>query len=613
MADGIVVKILGDDSDLKNKLSESSAAVAKWAAAAAAASVVAAAEITRRTAESAREIDNLSRMVGLSSAEFQRNAAAASTAGIEQQKYADIMKDVQDKVGDFLANGAGPMQDFFKNIAPQVGVTAEQFRNLSGPDALQLYVDSLQKANVNQNEMTFYMEAIASDAALLTPLLSDNGAAMQQLGDQAARAGAVLSDIEVEQMLQLNLALEKAGFFAKGLGNEIATELAPIMVGLADEIASVTGESGVMGETVTRVVNSSITGAGFVANSWRGVEVAIEGLNVAYEATKAAALSVAAAIASGFDLTVNAGKIATNGLIDIANNLPGIDLGTLTIGESDFVGNIRQMAADANSALDESLNKMHEKLMEPLPSQQLDDWVSVSREKSLERAAVMADAKAIEREQALIDADQQFAFDAEQYQLRLDALQAYEDAKLGAVRIYKAEEIKTEKDAMQAKLNLAKAEAKARRQITGDMLSNLSSLMDTENRKLFQIGKVAALANATINGYEAVVSSYARGAEIGGPVLGAAYAATAGIATAVQIGNIASTSYGSGGGGVSAAAGSSTPVADATQVGASQQQQERVFRFEGLDAGSLYSGEQLVRLADSLVELQNDGYRLVPS
>ena len=63
------------------------------------------------------------------------------------------------------------MADFFENIAPQVGVTADQFRKLNGADALQLYVSSLQKANVSQNDMTFYLEAIASDASYLLPLL----------------------------------------------------------------------------------------------------------------------------------------------------------------------------------------------------------------------------------------------------------------------------------------------------------------------------------------------------------------------------------------------------------------------------------------------------------
>lgn len=141
-----------------------------------------------------REIDKLSRLANQTPEDFQRMAYAAKNAGIEQDKLADILKDVQDKVGDFLQTGAGPMADFFEQIAPRVGVTAEQFRKLGGADALQLYVSSLQKANLSQAEMTFYMEAIARDSTLLLPLLQDNGRAMRELGDEAQRLGVVLDN-----------------------------------------------------------------------------------------------------------------------------------------------------------------------------------------------------------------------------------------------------------------------------------------------------------------------------------------------------------------------------------------------------------------------------------
>lgn len=70
----------------------------------------------------ASEITNLSRIANANFTVFQRNAAAAKTVGIEQQKLADIYKDTNDKIGDFVATGGGPLADFFEQIAPQVGV-----------------------------------------------------------------------------------------------------------------------------------------------------------------------------------------------------------------------------------------------------------------------------------------------------------------------------------------------------------------------------------------------------------------------------------------------------------------------------------------------------------
>ena len=42
---------------------------------------------------------------------FQRMAFAAKQYGIEQDKVADILKDVSDKVGDFLQTGGGPLAE----------------------------------------------------------------------------------------------------------------------------------------------------------------------------------------------------------------------------------------------------------------------------------------------------------------------------------------------------------------------------------------------------------------------------------------------------------------------------------------------------------------------
>lgn len=170
-----------------------------------AAGVTALGAITVGAINSAKEISNLSSVANTSTTEFQKYAAGAKVVGIEQEKLADIFKDVNDKVGDFLNTGGGALADFFTNIAPKVGVTADDFRNLSGPQALGLYVHSLEKANVSQADMTFYMEAIASDATSLLPLLRNNSEGFTMLGDAAEAAGAIMDDATEVAKLQFEI------------------------------------------------------------------------------------------------------------------------------------------------------------------------------------------------------------------------------------------------------------------------------------------------------------------------------------------------------------------------------------------------------------------------
>ena len=161
-------------------------------------------QMLQNAAHMATELKNLSTLTGVNVERFQEMAYASSRYGVSQEKMADIIKDTNDKLGDFLQNGGGPMKDFFDNIAPKVGITADAFRKLNGADALQLYVTSLQKAGVSQSEMTFYMEALASDSALLTPLLMDNGTEMNNLAESARSLGIVLDEDLIAQTAQMD-------------------------------------------------------------------------------------------------------------------------------------------------------------------------------------------------------------------------------------------------------------------------------------------------------------------------------------------------------------------------------------------------------------------------
>ena len=192
--------------------------------------------MVKNVAEMGREIDKLSQISGASTDEFQRLAFGAKTVGIEQDKLADIFKDTSDKVGEFLATGGGPLKDFFEVIAPKVGVTAQAFRDLSGPQALQLYFDSLQKAGVEQKQMTFYMEAIANDATALTPLLRDNGRAFRELGDEAERFGSVMSGDAIRASKEFTTNMQRLDGAMDGLRISIGNRIIPAISDLLEQM-----------------------------------------------------------------------------------------------------------------------------------------------------------------------------------------------------------------------------------------------------------------------------------------------------------------------------------------------------------------------------------------
>jgi len=163
---------------------------------------------TKSAMDYGKEMTNLANISGAGFEEFQKLADGAKTVGIESGKLGDIYKDTNDKLGDFIQTGGGPLVDFFDNIGKKIGVTADHFKDLSGPQALQLYYDSLEKANLSSQDMTFYMEAIASDATALVPLLAKQGELWKKLGEEAERAGRIMSEDTAEALKQAKIELE---------------------------------------------------------------------------------------------------------------------------------------------------------------------------------------------------------------------------------------------------------------------------------------------------------------------------------------------------------------------------------------------------------------------
>jgi hypothetical protein len=203
---------------------------------AAAASVAGLVAITAKTTEYAQEVKNLAALSNTSVTDFQRLAAGAKSVGIEQEKLSDIYKDTNDRVGEFIQRGGGEMADFFKEIAPRVGVTAQQFAKLSGPEALQLYYNSLEKAGLNQQQMTTYMEAMADEATGLIPLLKNNGEGFKQFGDQAEKTGRILSEFQVDRLVQANVAIKNLEGSFDGAARQLVVGLLPSIEGVTQRL-----------------------------------------------------------------------------------------------------------------------------------------------------------------------------------------------------------------------------------------------------------------------------------------------------------------------------------------------------------------------------------------
>ena len=575
MIGSISAKITADDTEfltamgrvkgsLKSQATElrtSANSYAKWGAAAAAA--VAGAAMVKNTADGIRELKVFSQVANTSTQDFQKMAYGAKTMGIEQDKLADILKDVNDRVGDFGATGGGAMADFFTNIAPKVGVTYDNFKKLSGKDALQLYVTSLEKANLSQQDMTFYMEAMASDSTQLLPLLKNNGEALGVMGAEADKLGLALSDIDINKVEQANKQLNKSGSIISGAMQDATVALAPIITGISESLQSAAMEAGGFGKSFDKAINGAASVIGVFADGVHGIRVIVQGLQVAFWGLASVVSSAMKSAAMGIDSFISGTKENINGLIEVANKLPGVSIDLFQDTGSNISAFFKEKDGEVRASLDSAISKLDELAMKELPSEGIEKWLAAVRESANEAAIAVAAATTGttttggesspvtggltgEQEKALKDKleairqsnlseieilKEKFALEAETlamaYENKLLNEEAFKQQMNGITQKYKDEETAIIKKGDDQQLAWAEMTARQKQSIMKSQFSSLSSLMNTESKKLFEIGKAAALSNAFISAYESVVDSYKFGAKIGGPYVGAAFAAVA--------------------------------------------------------------------------------------
>ncbi len=137
-------------------------------------------------------------------------------------------------------------------------------------------------------------------------------------------------------------------------------------------------------------------------------------------------------------------------------------------------------------------------------------------------------------------------------QLELEALGGHAEAKL-----------RIEEEYQDRLRNIQDAERKQRIDAVSGALGDVATLMNSENKKIFAIGKAASIANATIKGYEAAVEAWDKGMKIGGPPVAAAFTAASLAKTGALISNIASQQVGGGSSGAPSGGASSAAAAPA--------------------------------------------------
>lgn len=210
-------------------------------------------------ANTATEIDQLTKRLNVNAEAFQATAYAAKSFGIEQDQLADGMKELSMRAGEFALTGEGS----FKDVASQLGLTREQVKSY-GNDVNGLFnlVRDKLAGIQNQGQRQFLSDALFGGglADVGGEFFSQTSASIAALQKQAQESGIVISQEALDMAREYTREMDALQGRIKGLWNIVASNLLPIFTRITrqmKEFFDLHGEDIVDG--LTAAINGLIT------------------------------------------------------------------------------------------------------------------------------------------------------------------------------------------------------------------------------------------------------------------------------------------------------------------------------------------------------------------
>lgn len=513
-------------------------------------------------AQQAREVEKMATVAQVSVQQIQALAYASEQYNISGESMADILKDVNDKLGDFTENEGGEFADFMTNIAPTVGLTIDQLQKLSGPEALVAVKAAMDEANVPMKSQIFYLESIANDASALMPLLDNQGKKLYELTKKYDDLNVSMSEYDIEKFKEMDQKLTDVGL-------KIQRSFANGVLGASEQIDWVT-------KKLTIAIDFWSTKLDSMSDNPKTASGILKKKHDAQDEARTVRIELERAQKALESLQVT--EKSAEGNIEVKAHLANSRFSEKVEKAETKVKRLKQEYA----ALLETVDKYHRqyeddvlgfnrdgksdkpKYPEQPPIRPLKDDPSVGKaqDSGASRIASLDMQYADEREKLLL-AHQQRLVDIEEMQVSeqelqrrgFDTLEALkteyrerekefyktaeierktqeDDALEASIESFaRSEEAKTEKAKIEAEKRAYREERLMQERVRGvsNFMGQISQLQNSENKNAARIGKTAARFHIMLNAYESASSAYKAlvGIPYVGPGLAAAAAGTA--------------------------------------------------------------------------------------
>jgi hypothetical protein len=474
------------------------------------------------------QLSKLSQKLGISVEGLAGLQHAASLSGLSFEGLQKAIKTVSTQMFD----ASFGLMEAKRNFAALGISIKDSTGNLKGAEAIMVEVADRFAGMADGTTKAALAVKLFGRAGLdMIPMLNMGSAALAKMVEE----GKALNPVTAESARQaelLNDSLEVMGKSFSAIGTRVLNDVLPVV----SELAKLFAEEALQGD-----IKKTAEAAKELDNSFK----------ILPETFKV--------------LTIIGGNVSFV-LQGIGRDLGGMAAQLAALGRGDFKGfsAIRKALIEDGKKARAELDAWEQRIMAlgtgggASPVARRGGAAPVAVDETAAKALLKAAKEAAQREQEVRDAMHKVREDDDNRELGQIAIQNERKAKmvqegqqafLAAIDWEQAQLIA----AGEAEIAIAKAVAEAKKTEqekalaqTHTFLGALSGLMNTESKKQFKIGKMAAAAETAINTYAAAMGAYKALASIPfvGPALGAAAAAAIAITGAAQIQKINSMEIG---------------------------------------------------------------------
>jgi len=544
----------------------------KGAAVAITAGAVALAAFSSKTADSTREMIKWADRLDISKEKFSQLVGMGKRVGAELDSVGDAVKDLNERIADAAA-GNKNFEDQFRKI----GLSSRELLKLPIEEQF-IKVGAAIGMMTNAADRNLVSQELMAEAGFhMLPAFKAGEKGMRDMMKASVELGDALTAKEVKRFQELEVAMNQLAVEAAAAGQAIGTEFIPVIKWLSTDGISWVKDAVDWYKTYFEAIR-------------KGTEESILSLNKHREALEKLAEAERESAGSGglFSGSVKQSSLggddapmSTPSLFDGATEKQAEEILQIVEDRENMIRKAEETAREGRESLPIFMKTEEELALEKQLMQETWDWLTNGQQNSLN-------------------------MELEAKNKQLSEMKRMEDDFIKG-------RMKADKLAQAKRAALWKSGLVGKLEVTKQELGFLSNLMNSENRKMFEAGKAASIANAVIDTISAVSGTMASYSSMGpwGTAAGAVVSAAHIAAGAARVQQIQGTQMGSGVSG-SPAVGPNSSTAGSIDTGQAGPVGEaaQTTNFDINIQGESISTEQLRTLFQQINEGTDDGLTL---